>query len=144
MRLSNWFICFLIGSVFCFNSCSLIEPQEDDLHARITLDPDISKGVSGEVSGDGGNEVRILRWTNPETTATLNLELVPGTDGNIIVRVHDAERMEVLKRYWSLEDADGAFVISGVSAGGASGLWSVSISLSNFEGDGSYAVINGN
>ena len=130
---------------FSLSSCFLIDPvEEDDFEARISLDADISKGVSGEVYGDGGHEVRILRWTNPGTSVTLILELMPGTDGDIVVRVNDAERMEVLNRYWSAEEANGSFVISGVSAEGAPGLWSVSISLSNFDGDGSYSVTNGN
>jgi hypothetical protein len=103
---------------------------------------DFNGDVDGNFTGDGGSTTRTFDWQNNLTTADYNADITATTDGMFNMVVADADGTIVLDR--SLDGAVEPDSFSGVTASGTSGLWTVTITLTTFSGDGSFSLSEGN
>jgi len=131
----------LILTIFSINllltSCS-----KDDPFANITLTQ--INGVNtgdGDFVGDGGSSSKTFPWKNNSTTAEYNADITASSSGVFQVIVKDANGAEVLNKSLSSTSPDDS--ISGVTSVGVAGTWTVTINVTNFNGDGSFSLSQG-
>ena len=103
---------------------------------------DFDGDVNGSFTGTGGSVTRSFIWQNSLSTADYNADITATTDGMFTMVVTDADGTVVLDR--SLDGAVEPDSFSGVTSSGTAGLWTVTITLSNFSGDGSFSLSEGN
>lgn len=103
---------------------------------------DFNGDVNGDFTGSGGTTMRTFVWANDLSTADFNADITTTAEGSFRMVVEDAEGMVVLDRGLSGDSDPDSF--SGVTEAGASGIWSVTITLTTFSGDGSFSLSQGN
>jgi hypothetical protein len=146
-------ILFLPVLVF-FIACS----KDDDTFARVTVNgtqltaspsdftvgdrSDFDGDIDASFTGNGGTTTRIFSWNNNLTTADYNADVTLASEGNFQMIVEDAEGVVVLDR--TIQGGAEPDSIDGVTQAGASGIWTVTIRVSNFNGDGSFSLSEGN
>tara|TARA_R100000935_G_scaffold45_2_gene173 strand:- start:2898 stop:3323 length:426 start_codon:yes stop_codon:yes gene_type:complete len=131
-----------------FVGCS--DDDDSDTMAQVSVDgtvlfddgDDFNGDVDGDFTGNGGSATRTFLWMNNLTTADYNSDITASAEGTFNMLVLDADGNTVLNR--SLDGASEPDSFSGVTDAGASGIWSVTISLSSFNGDGSFSLSEGN
>ena len=111
-------------------------------NAVVANDDDFTGDINGDFTGDGGSVTRTFNWQNALTTADYNADITATATGMFTMVVRDADGTVVLDR--SLDGAVEPDSFSGVTSAGTSGNWSVTISVTNFNGDGSYSLSEGN
>ena len=132
----------LILTIFSLNlfitSCS----SDDVPVASITL-AQIGGANSGDGDfvGDGGNASKTFDWANSRPTAEYNADITATATGVFQMIVKDANGTEVLNKSLSSTSPDDS--ISGVTVVGVEGTWTVTINVSNFNGDGSFSLSQG-
>lgn len=82
-----------------------------------------------------------IDWQNNLSTADYNADITATTDGRFQMVVRDVNGVVVLDRM--LEGGKEPDSIDGVTSEGAPGLWTVTITLTNFDGDGSFSLSAG-
>ena len=97
--------------------------------------------VDGDFTGNGGSDTRTFIWQNNSSTAEYNADITATTDGAFRMVVTDADSNVVLDRSLSGEVEPDSF--SGVTSTGTPGTWSVTITLTTFDGDGSFSLSAG-
>ncbi len=147
MRFLKFYLVLFVGALAVISvSCS----KEDDAMAQVRVNgtvlfedgDDFNGDVYGDFTGTGGNADRTFIWNNSSATAEYNADITAGVDGSFRMVVQDAEGMIVLDRNLSGNADPDSF--SGVTEAGVSGIWSVTITLTNFSGDGSFSLSQGN
>ena len=131
-----------------FVGCS--DDDDSDTMAQVSVNgtvlfddgDDFNGDVDGDFTGNGGSATRTFLWMNNLTTADYNSDITASAEGTFNMLVLDADGNTVLNR--SLDGASEPDSFSGVTDAGASGIWSVTISLSSFNGDGSFSLSEGN
>ena len=126
-------------------SCS----EDDEQEAVITVngvalvdnDDDFFGDINGDFTGTGGSVSRTFLWQNSLSTADYNADITATAAGKFRMIVEDAEGTVVLDR--SLNGSSGPDTFSGVTSSGMAGVWSVTIILDSFEGDGSFSLSEG-
>lgn len=126
-------------------SCS----KDDDAIAEVRVNgsvlfddgDDFNGDVDGDFTGTGGSATRTFIWMNNLRTADYNADITATAEGTFQMVVRDADGMIVLDR--SLNGASEPDSFSGVTEAGTSGTWSVTITLSDFQGDGSFSLSAG-
>ncbi len=126
-------------------SCS----KDDDTTAQVRVNgsvlfddgDDFNGDVDGDFTGTGGSATRTFVWINNARTAEYNADITATAEGKFRMVVQDAEGMTVLDR--TLDGAVEPDSFSGVTQAGASGTWTVTITLTNFSGDGSFSLSAG-
>lgn len=103
---------------------------------------DFDGDVDGDFTGNGGSATRTFVWLNSLSTADYNADITATAEGTFQMVVRDADGVTVLDR--SLTGASEPDSIDGVTSAGASGVWSVTITLTSFNGDGSFSLSEGN
>jgi len=103
---------------------------------------DFTGDVDGDFTGDGGSTTRTFIWQNALSTADYNADITATTDGTFSMVVKDANGNVVLDK--SLSGSVEPDSMSGVTSSGTSGTWSVTITLTSFNGDGSFSLSEGN
>lgn len=98
--------------------------------------------VDGDFIGTGGSDSRTFVWQNSLSTADYNADITATSEGVFQMVVRDADETIVLDR--SLNGAVEPDSFSGVTSSGTSGIWSVTITLTDFNGDGSFSLSQGN
>lgn len=118
-------------------SCS----DDDGQTVNITVNEGPSGDIGGDFTGDGGNGSRTINWTNNLATAEYNADITAKAPGTFQMVVADANGTVVLDRtiYGGTEPDS----IDGVSDAGEPGNWTVTITLTSFNGDGSYSLSAG-
>ena len=127
-------------------SCS----KDDDNNMRVRVngqvefDPgdDFFGDVDGDFIGDGGSMTRTFTWSNSLSRADYNADITATAAGIFQMIVRDADESIVLDR--SLNGAVEPDSFSGVTSAGTSGIWTVTIILTEFNGDGSFSLSEGN
>ena len=104
--------------------------------------PDNIADLDGEVAGNGGNLTQTYEYLNQMPTADYNMDITSTQSGSFNMVVQDADGTEVLDR--SLVKGQGDVSASGVTSAGTAGTWRVIITLTNFNGDGSFSLSEGN
>lgn len=136
-------------------SCS---NDDDDTFARVSVNgteltatpsdfvvgdrSDFNGDVDASFTGNGGSATRMFSWNNNLTTADYNADITATTEGTFNMVVTDADANIVLNR--SLNGAVEPDSFSGVTDAGTSGIWTVTITVESFSGDGSFSLSEGN
>ena len=97
--------------------------------------------VDGDFTGNGGSGTRTFLWQNSLSRADYNADITATAEGMFNMVVRDADANVVLDR--TLNGATEPDSIDGVTSSGTSGIWSVTITLTNFKGDGSFSLSEG-
>jgi hypothetical protein len=121
-----------------FSSCS----DDDGPIANITVNEGPSGDIGGDFTGNGGNASRTINWTNYLATADYNADITATANGIFNIVVADSEGTVVLDR--TLNGGTEPDSIDGVTQAGEPGNWTVTITLTSFNGDGSYSLSAGN
>ena len=121
-----------------FTSCS----DDDGPTANITVNEGPSGDIGGDFTGDGGNASRTINWTNNLATADYNADITATATGTFNIVVADSEGTVVLDR--TLSGGTEPDTIDGVTQAGEPGNWTVTITITSFNGDGSYSLSAGN
>ena len=103
---------------------------------------DFNGDVDGDFTGNGGSATRPFVWLNNLATADYNADITATTEGTFNMVVLDADGNTVLNR--SLDGGVEPDSFSGVTDAGTSGVWSVTITVNSFNGDGSFSLSEGN
>ena len=130
-----------------FVGCS--DDDDSDTMAQVSVNgtvlfddgDDFNGDVDGDFTGNGGSATRTFLWMNNLTTADYNSDITASAEGTFNMLVLDADGNTVLNR--SLDGASEPDSFSGVTDAGTSGIWSVTISLDSFNGDGSFSLSEG-
>ncbi|MFT4737181.1 MAG: hypothetical protein ACI8QD_002755 [Cyclobacteriaceae bacterium] len=121
-----------------FSSC---ETEEDLFVASVTLTEGDAGNIGGDFTGDGGTAIETFNWQNSLSTADYNADITASATGLFQMIVTDAEGNIVLDR--TLNGSEEPDTFSGVTSEGVSGTWTVEISLTDFNGDGSFTLTEG-
>lgn len=137
----------LVLSTFFIISCSKDDPVPTatvTVNGQVLFDngDDFNGDVDASFTGDGGSTTKTFSWQNNLTTADYNADITATTDGIFRMVVKDADSNTVLDK--SLNGAVEPDSFSGVTSSGTSGIWTVTITLTTFTGDGSFSLSEGN
>lgn len=103
---------------------------------------DFNGDVDGDFTGNGGSATRMFVWQNSLTTADYNADITATSEGMFRMEVTDTDGTTVLNR--TLTGGGDPDSFSGVTSAGTPGLWTVIITLTSFDGDGSFSLSEGN
>lgn len=141
---SSFFLLFLMSVTI--TGCSKDEEQDAIVKvngtALVDNEDDFVGDINGDFTGTGGSVSRTFLWQNSLTTAEYNADITTSAEGNFRMLVEDAEGTVVLDK--SLSGSSGPDSFSGVTMSGVPGVWSVTIAVTSFEGDGSFSLSEGN
>ena len=121
-----------------YTSCS----DDDGSTVNITVNEGPEGDIGGDFTGNGGNGSRSINWTNNLATADYNADITATASGTFQIVVTDANGTVVLDR--TLTGGSEPDSIDGVTSAGEPGNWTVTITLTSFNGDGSYSLSAGN
>lgn len=103
---------------------------------------DFNGDVDASFTGNGGTAIRVFSWNNNLTTADYNADITATSEGSFQITVRDADATVVLDR--TIQGGAEPDSIDGVTSAGVSGIWTVTIEVTNFSGDGSFSLSEGN
>lgn len=137
---------FFICALAFLTSCN----SDDDAFAQVTVNgtvivtdvSDFNGDIDASYTGNGGTLNRSFIWNNNLSTADYNADITATSPGNFQITVRDSEGTIVLDR--TIQGGTEPDSIDGVTSSGASGIWTVTIQLTNFNGDGSFSLSEGN
>ena len=146
ITLKNFKFLFLLPVMALILSCS----NDDDMYARVTVNgtllvedvSDFNGDIDASFTGNGGTASRSFIWNNNLSTADYNADITATAAGSFQMIVEDSEGVVVLDRTLQGNSEPDSF--SGVTAAGASGIWTVTIIVTEFNGDGSFSLSEGN
>ena len=144
----------LIPILVLFIACS----NDDDTFARVSVNgtqlttrpsdfvvgdrSDFNGDIDASFTGNGGTTTRMFSWNNNLSTADYNADATLTSAGTFQMIVEDSEGLVVLDR--TLQGGSEPDSMDGVTQAGASGIWTVTILVTNFDGDGSFSLSEGN
>lgn len=102
---------------------------------------DFNGDVDASFTGNGGSATRVFSWNNNLATADYNADITATAQGTFQMVVRDSDGLIVLDR--GLNGAVEPDSFSGVTSAGASGIWTVTITVTDFNGDGSFSLSEG-
>ena len=114
-----------------------LEAEKDDGSCTYTIINNSSSSTSGDVSGLGGTASKTITFTNNNSTVGWDMA-IDATSGTFQLLVKDADGATVIDK--TLTAGSGAQDASGTSSSGTSGEWTVTISLTSFNGTGDYSL----
>ncbi|WP_405382306.1 hypothetical protein [Maribacter sp. LLG6340-A2] len=123
-----------------FVSCS--KDDSPEIIASVNNTSMSAGNFNGDVTGNGGSTTEILTWTNSQATADYNMDITASSAGTFRFVMQDADGTTVLDR--TLDGSVEPDSFSGVTEAGTAGEWTVTLTLTNFNGDGSYSASSGN
>lgn len=140
------FTVLVLVAATALTSCS---NDDDDTMAQVSVNgtvlfdngDDFNGDVDGDFTGNGGSATRTFVWLNNLTTADYNADITATAEGTFNILVLDADGTTVLDQ--SLQGGSEPDSFSGVTDAGTSGVWSVTITLGSFNGDGSFSLSEG-
>jgi hypothetical protein len=133
-------------AIIFFVACS----KDDDSFARITVNntllvgdrSDFNGDIDASFTGNGGSVARSFIWNNNLNTADYNADITASSEGTFRMIVEDSEGSVVLDR--TIDGSTEPDTVGGVTSSGASGIWTVTIQVTEFTGDGSFSLSEGN
>lgn len=102
---------------------------------------DFNGDIDASFTGNGGTASRIFSWNNNLSTADYNADITATSEGSFQIIVRDSEDSIVLDR--TILGGTEPDSIDGVTSSGVSGIWTVTIEVVNFNGDGSFSLSEG-
>ena len=141
-----WKLAVLAPLLVLFLACS----NDDDNYARVTVNgtlliedvSDFNGDIDASFTGNGGTVTRSFIWNNNLSTADYNADITASAEGSFRMIVEDADGATVLDR--TIQGGAEPDSIDGVTDAGTSGIWTVTITVRNFKGDGSFSLSEGN
>jgi hypothetical protein len=150
----KWTLFLVLPAMLFFTSCS----KDDDPFVRVTVNgtqlnttpsdfvvgdhSDFNGDIDASFTGNGGTAIRVFSWNNNLSTADYNADITATSEGSFRMIVEDSEGSVVLDR--SIQGSTEPDSIDGVTSAGTSGIWTVTIEVTNFTGDGSFSMSEGN
>ena len=136
----------LVFAVVFFISCD----KDEDTSASITVNGTLLVGDQSDFNGDidasftgkDGTISRSFIWNNNLNTADYNADITATTKGTFRMIVEDSEGVVVLDR--TINGGTEPDTIGGVTSSGTSGIWTVTIEVTSFTGNGSFSMSEGN
>ena len=101
----------------------------------------LSTAGDGDVTGSGGSATATNTWENTQSKAELNMDITSSKGGKMQVVVKDADGTTVINE--TLEVGVGDDSKNVCSSAGTAGTWEVTVTLTDFNGDGSYSLSKG-
>jgi hypothetical protein len=92
---------------------------------------------AGDFTGNGDSGTYQFAWDNSKTKAQVNFDIT-SSSGSVTMMLQDKKDAEVLNQTLTAGGSEDTF--SGVSGAGKEGIWTVTITLTDFNGDGSYSL----
>ncbi len=148
-------VCTFVFAVILLTSCS---NDDDDTFANVTVNgtmlstspsdfvvgdrSDFNGDIDASFTGNGGTATRIFSWNNNLSTADYNADITATSEGSFRIIVRDSEEVIVLDR--TIQGGAEPDSIDGVTSSGTSGIWTVTIEVTSFNGDGSFSLSEGN
>ncbi len=124
----------IFSSLFLFSSCD----EDDNLSVNITVNEGPDGDIGGDFTGNGGSGERVISWQNDFRRADYNADITANAPGIFQMIVRDANGSVVLdQRIIGGTEPDS---IDGLTDDGEPGTWTVTIILTDFNGDGSYSL----
>lgn len=128
-----------------FMACS----NDDESFARVTVNGDVlfedvsdfNGDIDASFVGNGGSVTRSFIWNNNLSTADYNADITATSAGSFQIIVEDSQGVVVLDR--TILGGSEPDSIDGVTSSGSSGIWTVTIILIDFNGDGSFSLSEG-
>ena len=130
------FMLALVITALLMTNCNKDEPM-----AAVSIN-ETGSDVGGDVTGDGGSALSSYKWSNSLPTVDWNMDITASKGGSFNLRIDDADGKNVLNQM--LEVGKGDDSKSGVSATGTAGEWTITVTLTDFNGDGSFSISPGN
>ena len=121
------------------SSCN--NDDEPSLTASVSVN-ETGSDIGGDVTGNGGSTTQVITWNNSLRTVDWNMDITSSTAGSFNLSINDAEGNNVLNE--TLVRGQGDDSRSGVSSAGTAGDWTITITLTDFNGDGSFSISPGN
>ena len=137
MKLTRIFMLMLFVAVGFFSSCEKEEPQV----ANVTFATIAAGDIDGDVTGNGGTTSKSYNWNNSLSTADYNMDITAVKGGSFQLLIKDASGKLVLDK--TLVAGQGEDSRSGVTSTGTPGSWTVTVTLTGFNGDGSFSLSKG-
>jgi len=140
-----WKVATLVMAVVFFMACD----KDDDSSVSITVNGTLLVGDRSDFNGDldasfTGKEGTVSRsfiWNNNLNTADFNADITATSKGSFRMTVEDSEGSVVLDR--TIDGGTEPDTIGGVTSSGASGIWTVTIKVTSFTGNGSFSMSEG-
>ncbi len=101
----------------------------------------VGSDLGGDVTGDGGSVTNVFDWSNPSTTSNWNMDITAVSGGSFQLIIQDAGGNTVADKTLTAGIGDDSG--SGVTSAGTSGNWTITVVLTNFNGDGSFSISPG-
>ncbi|CAL65898.1 conserved hypothetical protein [Christiangramia forsetii KT0803] len=138
-----FFSVLLTLNIGCSSDDDSAQSAEVTVNGTVIFDDgdDFVGDIDGDFTGNGGSATRIFFWQNSLSTADYNADITSLSNGLFKMEVKDANGNIVLDK--SLNGSMEPDSFSGVTSSGTSGIWSVKITLSSFNGDGSFSLSEG-
>lgn len=132
---------FLLLSLFAILSFSCSDDDNNTV-AVINITTNTAGDMGGDFTGNGGSTTRTATFVNASTTADVNFDITGATGGTFRLVIQDNLGVTVLNE--TLTGGVEPDTFSGVTTAGEAGDWTVTMTLANFAGDGSYSISQGN
>ncbi|MCK0147273.1 hypothetical protein MWU78_16560 [Arenibacter sp. F26102] len=135
---------FIVLTLFSILTLMVACDNDDDdgnLSANITLNEGPNGDIGGDFTGNGGSNSETFEYQNGLSTVEYNADITASAGGVFQMIVRDADGTIVLDK--SLKGNLEPDSFSGVSSSGTAGTWSVTIILTDFNGDGSFSLSEG-
>ena len=117
------------------------DDDTNNLFANVIINEGPIGDIGGDFTGNGGNTSETFEYQNRLPTADYNADITASSDGFFQMIVRDADGTVVLDRMLNGNVEPDSF--SGVTSAGAAGTWTVTINLTDFNGDGSFSLSEG-
>jgi hypothetical protein len=139
-------IALLLMTIVTFVACN----KDDDSFARVTVNgtllvgdrSDFNGDIDASFTGNGGSANRSFIWNNNLNTADYNADITTATEGTFRMIVEDSQGTIVLDQ--TIDGGTDIDTIGGVTSSGVSGIWTVTIQVTDLNGDGSFSLSEGN
>ncbi|MCH7524292.1 MAG: hypothetical protein IIC74_04605 [Bacteroidetes bacterium] len=132
-------------SLLTFIFTAFVACSKDDsptITASVNNTSNSTGNFNGDVTGNGGSVSETFTWNNALTTADYNMDITAISAGSFRLLMKDANGATVLDK--TLQGSVEPDTFSGVTSSGTAGDWTITLTLTNFDGDGSYSVSSGN
>ena len=133
-------------SLLTFIFTAFVACSSDDgptITATVTSSISSSTGnFNGDVTGNGGDASKTFSWNNAEATADYNMDITGAVGGSFRFVMEDGNGVTVLDK--TLVGGTEPDTFSGTTNPGEPGNWTVTLTLTKFDGDGSYSASAGN
>lgn len=111
--------------------------SKDESFANVIINEG-NTDLGGDVIGNGGSTQKSFKWNNPLRRVDWNMDMTARKGGSFNLRIDDSNGNNVLNQ--TLVAGVGDDSKSGVSRLGTPGEWTITVTLTNFNGDGSFSI----